>query len=173
MLSAEKTSKPAIGNVWKSNESRKSSELGLLRSGRRCALLTVLAPCRPARLARSQNPGAQTIPAKDKPLYSAATGLSSTSAATSALSLASSSAFLRGRRGRLGWSACSVCWASSWRTSAGVPSITGCGCWAMSAPATGAAGELCAQIQVHRLAATAQTDPPGKERYAVSAQAAE
>ena len=68
MLPAEKTSKPGADNVLKSNETRKSSELGLLRSGRRCALLTVLAPCRPTRLARSQNPGAQTIPAKNKPL---------------------------------------------------------------------------------------------------------
>ena len=76
MLSAEKTSKPQLRKALKQLAIRKSSELGLLRPGRRCARLSlpsgltrgVLAPRRLTRLAGPQNPGAQTIPAKDKPL---------------------------------------------------------------------------------------------------------
>ena len=67
-LPKEKTSKPEAGNTLKSHDSRTSPAPGLLRSGRCCARLAVITPRRPARLARSQNAGAQTMPAKDKPL---------------------------------------------------------------------------------------------------------
>ena len=67
-LPKEKTSKPEAGNTLKSDDNRKSPELGFLRSGRRCALLAVLAPRRPARFAWPENAGAQTMPVKDKPL---------------------------------------------------------------------------------------------------------
>jgi len=68
LLPAEKTAKPSRLKPLIDNNIRPSSELGLLRSGRRCARLTVPAPRRLARLARPQNSGAQTIPAKDEPL---------------------------------------------------------------------------------------------------------
>ena len=67
-LPKEKTSKPEAGNPLKSHDSRTSPAPGLLRSGRRCALLAVLAPRRPARFAWPENAGAQTMPVKDKPL---------------------------------------------------------------------------------------------------------
>ena len=54
---AEKTPKPEAGNRLRSRKGRTSPAPGLLRSGRRCA-----------RLARSQNHGAQPMPAKDEPL---------------------------------------------------------------------------------------------------------
>ncbi len=46
----------------KDKDKTQSSELGLLRPGRRRAGLTVLAPRRPALLAGTQNPYVQTIP---------------------------------------------------------------------------------------------------------------
>jgi hypothetical protein len=76
LLSAEKTAKPTHLKPLTDNDIRQPPELGLLRSGRRCARQSLPsgltrgmpAPRRLARLARPQNPGAQAIPAKDEPL---------------------------------------------------------------------------------------------------------
>lgn len=71
--SAEKMSKPERLKPLTDNEFFPSPELGLLRSGQRCARLSLPSGLtrgvpEPRRLARPQKPGAQTIPAKHEPL---------------------------------------------------------------------------------------------------------
>jgi hypothetical protein len=61
---AEKIAKPAKVKILMIINSLQSFELGPLRPGRRRAKLTVFTPRRFTFLARTQNPGAPTIPFK-------------------------------------------------------------------------------------------------------------